>query len=80
MKYFLLVSLFVSHTSWSRIDVNFNQALNEDLKTEIKKDDFKFKKKSHRAPASVEEIPVRPVITEPPKIDKNIRQIGPQKW
>lgn len=80
MKYILVITVFMSHMAFGE-SKDFNKAINEDLKTEINKDDFKFKKKSHRAPASVqEEVTPRPVVREPAKIDKTIRQIGPQKW
>lgn len=77
MKYALMTFLLLSGTALAASQ-EFNKTLNDDLKTEIKKDDFKYKKKSHRAPASVETLPVRPVVVEP-KIHKT-KQIGPQKW
>lgn len=80
MKYALFLSLLITTISWAKSPVNFNQALNEDLRHEIEKDDFKFKKKSHRAPASVKMEPVRPLIEEPQKFDKTLRQTGSQKW
>lgn len=80
MKYLLLLTFLISNFAFSESKVNFNKALQEDLKTEIKKDDFKYKKKSHRAPASVESDSPPVIIQETPKIDKTIRQIGPNKW
>lgn len=80
MKYLLLFTFLISNFAFSDSKVNFNKALQEDLKTEIKKDDFKYKKKSHRAPASVEADSPPVIIQETPKIDKTIRQIGPNKW
>lgn len=80
MKYALFLSLMISGFAWAKTPANFNQALNEDLRNEIEKDDFKFKKKSHRAPASVKMEPIRPITQEPLKIDKTVRQIGSQKW
>jgi hypothetical protein len=59
--------------------IDFSQAINEDLEQDIKKDDEKFKKEAARGPASVSPE-VNPRIEDTPKLDKNIRQIGPNKW
>ncbi len=80
MKYALFLSLMISNFALAKTPVNFNQALNDDLRHEIEKDDFKFKKKSFRAPASVKMDTIRPLLEEPQKIDKNLRQIGSRKW
>lgn len=82
MKYLLFLSLFLTLNVWSKTKVNFNEALNEDLETEIRKDDYKYKKKAFRGPASVEEAEVpEPLIKEiPTKVDKKDRQIGPNNW
>lgn len=82
MKYALLLSLIIMSSSWARTPVNFNHALNEDVRNEIRKDDFKFRKKSHRAPASIESANdvVQPILHEPLKIEKTVRQIGPRSW
>lgn len=80
MKYALFLSLMITTLGWAKSPVNFNEALNNDLRNEIEKDDFKFKKKSHRAPASVKMEPGPHLIEEPQKIDKTLRQIGSQKW
>ena len=80
MKYLLVLSLFVSASTWGKPTViNFTQVLTEDLQTDIKKDDEKFKTEQSRGPASVE-AEGQSVIQEVPKLDKNVRQIGPNKW
>lgn len=80
MKIILCLSILISATAWSKTTViNFNQVLNEEVAKDIKKDDEKFKKEVTRGPASVD-TQHEPVIDEPPKIDKNVRQIGPNKW
>lgn len=80
MKYLLLLSLFASASAWGKTTViNFTQVLTKDLQTDIKKDDEKFKTERSRGPASVEPEG-QSVILEVPKLDKNVRQIGPNKW
>ncbi len=79
MKFFICLSLLVSALAWSKTGVDFNQAITEDVKKEFKKDEDKFKKESFRGPASVQNEQEN-VIEETPKLDKNIRQIGPNKW
>jgi hypothetical protein len=59
--------------------LKFNQVLNDDVHKEIKNDDDKFKQEVQRAPASVQPQ-VRPVPKAPSKLDKNVRQIGPDRW
>lgn len=81
MKYLLFLSLLLTFNVWSKTNVNFSDALNDDLEAEIKKDDFKYKKKAFRGPASVNEKKTpEPVIKEVPKVDKKDRQIGPNNW
>ena len=81
MKYLLFLSLFLTFNVWSKTKVDFNEALNEDLEAEIKKDDYKFRKKTFRGPASVQETKAQePLIKEVPKVDKKDRQIGPNNW
>lgn len=80
MKYLLVLSLLLPGITWAKTAEHFHKALQEDLKSEIKKDDFKYKKKSHRAPASVESETPPKIIQETPKIDKTVRQFGPNKW
>lgn len=81
MKFIISCVLFVSASmAWSAGAVkDFNKELIQDVQKEIKKDDDSFKSRAAtRAPASVE-MKVAP-IEEPSKIDKNVRQIGPNKW
>jgi hypothetical protein len=78
MKFILCLTVLVSANSWSQTIKNFNKALQEDVQKEIKDDD-KFKKDMNRTPASVE-VEKEPMIDEPSKMDKNVRQIGPNKW
>lgn len=79
MKLAICLTLLVSFSAWSRNTMDFSRVLTEDLKHDLVKDDDKFKKTSSRGPASVSPS-IEPVIEETPKIDKNIRQIGPNKW
>lgn len=80
MKLTLIVVIFMaSFSALAKSPANFNEALLKDVEKEIKKDDESFKKASARAPASVEGEYDHP-IEETPKIDKNVRQIGPNRW
>lgn len=78
MKIILCTLVLVSSVAWSKTTINFSQALQEDVQKEVK-DDEKFKKEATRGPASVE-TEHEQVIDEPSKLDKNVRQIGPNKW
>jgi hypothetical protein len=77
MKYAICLFLIGGTTSWATT-VDFNKAIREDVRKEIKKDEHKFKKEAKRAPASISVE--GPILKEPSKIDKNLRQIGPNKW
>ncbi len=80
MKLLLILSL-ISFSVYAKSPLaDFNQTINEEIKTEIKKDDEAFKKKGpmKREPASVEVEVALP--EEPEKIEKNVRQIGPKTW
>lgn len=79
MKILFGICLILSVTGWAKSAMDFNQALNEDVTRDIRKDDDKFKKESFRRPASVE-AEHENVIEDTPKLDKNVRQIGPNKW
>lgn len=59
---------------------DFNETFHREIDKEIKKDEDKFRKSPMRAPASVPEVQKRPMMKEPSKIDKNVRQIGPNEW
>ncbi len=78
MKILLCTLVLVSTGAWSKTIINFSQALQEDVQKEVQ-DDEKFKKEANRGPASVETEHEQP-IDEPSKLDKNVRQIGPNKW
>lgn len=82
MKHILLFSIIITTSAFAKPTVvNFNQVLNEEVQTEIKKDDERFKKDHNRSPASVESTrESSQIIEEVPKLDKNVRQIGPNKW
>jgi hypothetical protein len=79
MKNIIYLSVLVSYSAWPNSIKEFNQALNQDLKTEIRKDEDKFKKNFSRTPASVPDTE-KSKLEEPTKIDKNVRQIGPNEW
>ena len=74
----ILCLMLISTVSWSKTVIDFNEALQEDVQKELV-DDTKFKKQIQRRPASVEAAK-EPRINEPSKLDKNIRQIGPNQW
>lgn len=80
MKLIFCLCMLMSVTAFAKpTKIDISQAINEDLEQDIKKDDEKFKKEAVRAPASVSPE-VNPRIEDTPKLDKNIRQIGPNKW
>ncbi len=75
----LLVSLVLSFSTLSLSHPDFNQELAADVKSELSKDDEKFKKVPVRGPASA--TPVEKVEFEgPDKIEKNVKQLGHQSW
>ena len=82
MKFSLLALLLLASTSLMAKEVkNFNKLLMEDVQKDIKNDnaeDLKTKSTATRGPASVstEEGPAQ----DESKIDKNVRQIGANKW
>lgn len=76
----ILCLLLASPFIWAKsTKINFNEALIQDVEKDIKKDDEKFKTDIGRGPASVEVEKV-PTVKEEFKIDKNVRQIGPDRW
>jgi hypothetical protein len=79
MKKFILIILLSSTHTWSSSVEDLSRKIGEDVNSEIKKDEDKFRKHPARFPASV---PVVEKIKtqEPSKLDKNIRQIGPNEW
>jgi hypothetical protein len=80
MKLLICISLLVSMSAFAKTKIDFSQALNEDVEQDIKKDDDKFKKEAARGPASVAPVEHENATEDTPKIDKNVRQIGPNKW
>jgi hypothetical protein len=77
----LILLLMTSSFAWSKpTHINFNEALLQDVQTDIQRDEDKFKAEPKRGPASVEQVEVRPTFKEEPKIDKHNRQIGPKNW
>lgn len=79
MKLLFIFCLTLSIGGWAKSMMDFNHALNDDVSRDIRKNDDKFKKEALRAPASAEEEHEN-VIEDVPKIDKNVRQIGPNRW
>ncbi len=79
MKLILCLMVLVSFSTFAKTKIDFSQALNQDVEQDIRKDDEKFKKEATRGPASVQTEQENPIM-ETPKIDKNVRQIGPNKW
>lgn len=80
MRYLALFLLLNSMSAFSKDISEFNKLMTQDLKSEITKDEDRYKVRT-RAPASVAaEEPQKRPIEETPKIDKTIRQIGPNNW
>lgn len=80
MKFTIAFAIVVmATTAWAGPVKDFNKVLIQDVQKQISKDDESFKTRAAtRAPASVE-VEVAPT-EEPTKIDKNVRQIGPNNW
>lgn len=80
-KLIFFIALSVSLNSWANKSLKeFNETFHREIDREIKKDEDKFKKSPIRGPASVPDVVERPMMKEPSKIDKNVRQIGPNEW
>ncbi|WP_408095422.1 hypothetical protein ACJVC5_10300 [Peredibacter sp. HCB2-198] len=79
MKLIVSCVLLLSGAAFAGSVKDFNKELIETVKTDFKKDEDAFKTRAARAPASVE-VEVTPADEVPNKIDKNVRQIGPNKW
>jgi hypothetical protein len=79
MKLVFCLSLLITLNSYAKDVKDLNKALLQDLTTDIQKDDEKFRRNPVRGPASVQDYKI-PKIEEPQKIDKNVRQIGPNEW
>jgi hypothetical protein len=85
MKLTLMMAMILGTTvAFAKNDVNeFNKALIEDVKHDLKTDNdqnLKSKNSQMRGPASVETEPEETVITEDSKTDKKDRQLGTNKW
>lgn len=80
MKLILAFLLIAPQAFAKKTVIDFNHVLNEEIETDIKKDEDKFKQApaAGRHPASVE--PEAIIIEEDRKLDKNVRQIGPRYW
>lgn len=79
MKLILALLLISSSAFAKKTVIDFNHVLNEEIESDIRKDEDKFKATpAERKPASVE--PEAIIIEEDPKLDKNVRQIGPRYW
>ncbi len=76
----IILVLLTTSLAWSRSNISkFNEVLTEDVQKDIKKDEDRFKSNTSRSPASVP-VEMEVPIQDTPKLDKNIRQIGPNKW
>lgn len=79
MKLVLALFLIAPSAFANKTVIDFNQVLNEEIESDIKADEDKFKTRpADRRPASVE--PEGIIIEQDRKIDKNVRQIGPKYW
>lgn len=82
---FLILWVFTSALVMAKEVKDFNKVLMDGVQKDIRTDNdqsLKTKDSVMRGPASIEkeDTRVRPVIQEDNKIDKNVRQIGSQKW
>lgn len=83
MKTLLFCLALISVHAFAKSEVkNFNDVLIQNVQSDIQNDnDQQFRKRSvGRGPASVESEPEGRYIEQEKKIDKNVRQIGNQKW
>ncbi len=79
MKSLFFVTLLFSLSAFAKSPAELSKELSKDIQKDIRKDEDKFRKTVSRIPASTDPIE-EPRIDETPKMDKNIRQIGPNKW
>ncbi len=78
MKFLLILGLSVSFNAFAKGMKEFNQTLIQKVQEDLGKDEERFKKKeASRGPASVQS---EPEFETTPKIDKNVKQLGPNKW
>lgn len=80
----LAIMILMTSAAWAKENTNFSKAVKEDINTEeASKSKYEYKQHEGRFPASVlqermEEKPMdRP---EPRKLDKNFRQVTPERW
>lgn len=83
----LTILILITSTAWAQEKGNFSKAVKEDIRTEkpSKSSTSKYEYKEHegRFPASVlqERMEERPKDRpEPNKLDKNFRQVTPERW
>jgi hypothetical protein len=79
MKMGLCFLILVPFIAQGKSLKDFSSVITREVHQEIRKDEEKFKTKSSRAPASVSPVHDK-VVEEPKKIDKTVRQIGPNSW
>ena len=80
MKFIILSALLITSFAWAKEPrKNFNKALMEDVRSDISKDEEKFRVRPSRGPASVGPE-VTPVPHRESPIEKKDRKIGPERW
>ena len=79
MKILIGLLIILPTISFGKSLKEFNSIITKEVDREIRKDEDKFKVPSRRAPASVSPVKEE-VLEEPKKIDKTVRQIGPNSW
>ena len=80
MKFIAIFIFAITHTAYGKEASNFNRVLLDEVKKEISNDDEYLKKTPQRGPASVAPTKVPTPIQDTSKIDRNVRQIGPDSW
>lgn len=82
MKTFIIALVLFSSLAFAKEMKNFNKDLFQNVQKDIQNDnDDQFKKRTvGRGPASVDSEPEGKYIEQEKKIDKNVRQLGTQKW
>lgn len=79
MKILIGLLILLPTISFSKSLEEFSSVITKEVDLEIRKDEDKFKVPARRAPASVTPVK-KEVLEEPKKIDKTVRQIGPNSW
>lgn len=76
----LICFLLITSNAWAKSVDEFNKSILQDVTKDIQKDEEKFKKSApSRGPASVNPVKMRK-FPGPEKIEKNVKQIGPNDW